>query len=207
LSRLLPSALRYAGRVHEQPVHRLPLRDLPLRVAHDGYTSTAIAAKRGRNRVLLRRATAEQPDDAYLWYQLGKDCAVYEEPSGALPAFGRAAALLHGQVRPSWWPDLVLRWLYMLQQAGHLQQALALGQAESATLAGYPDLHFVMGNTWLDIAVCDPEQSRSALGRARDCWEQALCIGEQPALAYAVAGRGSTAPRHNLELLALLAQA
>jgi glycosyltransferase involved in cell wall biosynthesis len=66
LSRLLPGTLRYAGRVHEQPVHRLPLRDVPLQVAHDGYTAAAMAAKRGRNRALLQRATAEQLDDAYL---------------------------------------------------------------------------------------------------------------------------------------------
>lgn len=121
-----------------------------------------------------------------------------------MPAFGRAAALLQGVARPSWWPDLMLRWLYMLQQGRRLEQALALGEAESAALAGYPDLHFVLGNIWLDMAARDPAQAGPALARARGCWEQALRIGEQPALAHAVAGRGSTAPRHNLQLLAML---
>jgi len=204
LSRLLPGALRYAGRVHEQPVHRLPLRDLPLQVAHDGYMPAAMAAKRGRNRALLQLATAEHPEDAYLWYQLGKDCAAYEDPAGALPAFERAAALLQGQPRPPWWPDLVLRRLYMLQLGGRLEQALVLGAAEAATLAAYPDLPFVLGNVWLDMAVREPARSAGALARARQCWEQALQIGEQPALAHAVAGRGSAAPRHNLGLLAML---
>ena len=204
LSRLLPGAVRFAGRVHEQAVHRLPLRDLPLRVAHDGYTPAAIAAKRGRNRALLRRATAEQPDDAYLWYQFGKDCAVYDEPAEAQPAFARAAALTRGAVRPPWWPDLVLRWLYVLQQDGRLDEALALGDQQLPALGGYPDLHFVLGNVWLDVAVRNPEQASGALLRARTCWEQALRIGERPALAYAVAGRGSEAPRHNLSLLSML---
>lgn len=204
LSRLLPGPLRYAGRVHEQPVHRLPLRDVPLQVAHDGYVPSAMAAKRGRNRALLQLATAEHPDDAYLWYQLGKDCAAYEDPAGALPAFERAATLLQGQPRPPWWPDLVLRRLYMLQLGGRLEQALALGEAEAAALAAYPDLPFVLGNVWLDVAVRDPAQAGGALQRARHCWEQALHIGEQPALAHAVAGRGSAAPRHNLQLLSAL---
>lgn len=204
LSRLLPGALRYAGRVHEQPVHQLPLRDVPLRVAHDGYAAVAMAAKRGRNRTLLRRAVAEQPGDAYLWYQLGKDCAVYEDHAEAQPAFARAAALTRGASRPPWWPDLVLRWLYVLQHSGRLDDALALGDEAMPTLGGYPDLHFVLGNVWLDLAVRQPSQAGAALARARACWEQALCIGERPALPYAVVGRGSQAPRHNLSLLSML---
>ncbi len=204
VSRLLPGPVRYAGRVHEQPVHRLALRDVPLRVAHDGYTPAAMVAKRGRNRVLLRRAAAEQPDDAYVCYQLGKDCAVYEDHAEAHPAFARAAALTRGVMRPPWWPDLVLRWLYVLQQEGRLEEALALGDDQMPALGGYPDLHFVLGNVWLDIAVRNPEQASGALLRARACWEQALRIGERPTLAYAVAGRGSEAPRHNLSLLSTL---
>lgn len=204
LSRLLPGAVRYAGRVHEQPVHRLPLRDLPLRIAHDGYSPAAMAAKRGRNRALLQRATADQPGDAYLWYQLGKDCAVYDDAVQAQPAFARAAALLQGGPRPPWWPDLVLRWLYVLQQQGRLQEALTLADEQRPLLGHYPDLHFVMGNIWLDVAVRNPAQSGAALARARDCWEQALRIGERPGLPFAVAGRGSQAPRHNLGLLPVL---
>jgi len=190
--------------VHEQPAHRLPLRDLPLRVAHDGYTAAAIAAKRGRNRALLRRATAEQPGDAYLWYQLGKDCAVYEDHAEAQPALARAAALLQGAARPPWWPDLVLRWLYVLQCGGRLDEALALGGEQLPVLGGYPDLHFVLGNVWLDVAVRHPSQAAVALPRARACWEQAQRIGERPTLPFAVAGRGSQAPRHNLSLLSML---
>jgi len=203
LSRLLPGSVRYAGRVHEQPRHWLPLRDVPLRVAHDGYTAAAMAAKRGRNRTLLRLATAEQPDDAYLWYQLGKDCAAYDDHAEAQPAFARAAALLRGVALPPWWPDLVLRWLYVLQQGGRLDEALALGDAQLPALGGYPDLHFVLGNVWLDMAARHPVQAGAALQRARACWEQALRIGERPTLPHAVAGRGSQAPRHNLSLLSM----
>jgi hypothetical protein len=107
-------------------------------------------------------------------------------------------------MRPPWWPDLVLRWLYVLQQDGRLEQALTLGDEQMPTLGIYPDLHFVLGNVWLDLAVRHPQQASGALLRARACWEQALRIGERPTLAYALAGRGSEAPRHNLRLLALL---
>lgn len=204
LSRLLPDALRYAGRVHEQPVHRLPLRDVPLKVGHDGYTAAALAAKRGRNRALLRRAAEEHPADAYFWYQLGKDCAVYEDHAEAQCAFARASELLQDCSRPAWWPDLVLRRIYVLQQGGRLDEALALGAEQCPRLGDYPDLHFVLGNVWLDVAVRNPAQAHTALPNARSCWEQALRIGERPALPHAVAGRGSVAPRHKLSLMSML---
>jgi hypothetical protein len=77
LPRLLPRGVRYAGRVHEQPLAALPRRRLPLRVQHDGYLDSQMLNKRGRNRRLLQRALDEQPDDAYLHYQLGKDHEVH----------------------------------------------------------------------------------------------------------------------------------
>jgi len=50
--------VRYGGRVHEQPEHRLPVRPWPLRVGHDGYLPERLQAKRGRNRRLQQRALA-----------------------------------------------------------------------------------------------------------------------------------------------------
>jgi hypothetical protein len=64
----------------------------------------------------------------------------------------------------------------------------------------------VLGNVWLDLAVRHPARAAAALSRARACWEQALRIGERPGLPYAVAGRGSRAPRHDLGLLAMFAR-
>lgn len=61
VSRVLPGAVRCAGRVHEQPVHGLPVRRLALVVGHDGHIDERLAAKRGRNRRLLERALAEAP--------------------------------------------------------------------------------------------------------------------------------------------------
>jgi glycosyltransferase involved in cell wall biosynthesis len=77
ISRVLPGPVRYAGRIHEQPVHTLPVRRLDLVLGHDGYQGEALARKAGRNARLLAQALADQPGDAYLWYQSGKDHDVY----------------------------------------------------------------------------------------------------------------------------------
>lgn len=61
LPRLLPRGVRYAGRIHEQPVTNLPRRRIGLSLRHDGYRRDALARKHGRNDALLRRALAEYP--------------------------------------------------------------------------------------------------------------------------------------------------
>ena len=73
ISRVLPQGVRYSGRVHEQPDTTLTRRRLDLCVMHDGYRSTQMQTKQGRNRALLMQALAQDPHDAYLRYQLGKD--------------------------------------------------------------------------------------------------------------------------------------
>ena len=101
LSRVLPGGVRYSGSVHEQPVHSLPVQRLPWVVGHDGYAPERLAAKRGRNRALLLAEAAQTPSDAYCWYRLGKDHAVYNEHMEAAAALVRAKAL-RDATRP--WP-------------------------------------------------------------------------------------------------------
>ncbi|MDE2277078.1 MAG: glycosyltransferase, partial [Burkholderiales bacterium] len=126
LSRVLPGEVRYAGTIHEQPQHRRPVRRLPLRVAHDGYDAAGLARKRHRNRPLLVQALAAAPDDAYLWFHLGKDCAAYDEQAEAAQAFARAEAL-----RPAgcpWRHELAARQLYALKRLGRHAEALQFAQ-------------------------------------------------------------------------------
>ncbi|MEO7852343.1 MAG: glycosyltransferase, partial [Rubrivivax sp.] len=77
LTRVLPRGVRYAGRVHEQPISALPRRRIDLRLGHDGYQPAQMVRKGARNLLLLNKALREYPDDAYLHYQLGKDHEVH----------------------------------------------------------------------------------------------------------------------------------
>lgn len=101
LPRLLPRGARYHGRVHEQPDLALPRTRWPLSVGHDGYLPQQMAAKAGRNRRLLERALAEQPGDAYLRYQLGKDHEVRGEFAGAAVHYRRAERATRPQRLPA----------------------------------------------------------------------------------------------------------
>ncbi len=200
LSRVLPGAVRYAGRVHEQPLHDLPVRRLPLVVGHDGYVAERLADKRGRNRRLLEQALAEAPEDAYLCYQLGKDCAVYDEHAAAEVAFERACQQPGAAAAP-WWLDLVARRLFALKCLGRHADAVDFAQTQMEAGAESPDFFFALGDLLLDLAVTRPEQAGELLPMAEAAWRRCLELGERADQVGAVAGRGSFLAAHNLAVV------
>lgn len=198
MSRIWPGSLRYSGRIHEQVAHTLPVRRLPIHIGHDGYLPERMKAKAGRNRSLLQAELRARPDDAYLWYQLGKDCSVYGDPGSAETAFARAAELDgpdHG-----WWIDLVVRRLYTLKQLGRHAQGVEFAQQQLACCNDVPDYFFALGDLLLDLAADQPEHAGELLPMMQAAWTRCLEIGERPELSGAVAGRGSYLAAHNLAL-------
>ncbi len=201
LSRVLPGTVRYAGRIHEQPQHALPLRNLPVLIGHDGYQPAALAAKRGRNRRLLQQALLDAPTDPYLFYQLGKDCAVYDEHAEAEVAFARAAELLT-DAATSWWPDLVSRRLFALKRLQQHGAAIDFAHSQlGGVCAESPDFFFALGDVLLDLAAEQSAQGEVLLPMIEQAWRQCLELGERPDQTGAVAGRGSYLAAHNLALV------
>jgi hypothetical protein len=200
LSRLLPGHVRYEGRVHEQPVHTLPIRRTPLRIGHDGYRPEALAAKRGRNRRLLELALKDQPGDAYLLYQLGKDASVYGEHVLAHEWF--QAAWPGVSATAPWRTDLMVRWLASLKHLGRHQAAMDLIAQADPQLSGSPDFHFTVGDMMLDwTATAAPQWAPALLELAERAWRRCLEIGERPDQPAAVHGRGSYLAAFNLALV------
>ncbi len=199
LSRVLPGSVRYAGRVHEQPQHRLPLHALPVAIGHDGYLNEGLARKRGRNRALLEAELRERPDDAYLWYQLGKDAAVYQDHAHAETCF--AQALARCRAGEPWRHDLVTRRLFSLKRLKRHEQGLAFAEQELAANQASPDYFFAVGDLLLDFAADQPQHGEALIPLIEQAWRRCLDIGERPEFEGAVAGRGSHLAAHNLALL------
>jgi hypothetical protein len=199
LSRLLPGHVRYQGRIHEQPVHQLPVRRTPLRVGHDGYSPEALAAKRGRNRRLLERALEEQPEDAYLMYQLAKDASVYAEHALADQWF--RAAWPRVALQTPWRTDLLVRWLATLKHLGRHAEGARLAETEGLSNACSPDFHFAVADLMLDWTASAPGSTLQLLGQAERSWRRCLEIGERPDQTGAVHGRGGHLAAFNLALV------
>jgi glycosyltransferase involved in cell wall biosynthesis len=210
LPRVLPRGVRYEGRVHEQPRHALPVRQLATALAHDGYRAQALQAKSGRNAGLLERALAQSPDDAYLHYQLGKDHDVYERYVEAASHFARSrgceashgagGVTLAGGV-PGWHHDRLVREIHALKRCRRHGEAVQLAEASMAAWADSPDFFFALGDLLLDWATEEPARAGELLPMIEQAWLRCLEIGERPELEGSVAGRGSSLAARNLAVL------
>ena len=199
LPRLLPRGVRYAGRIHEQPMSDLPRLRVPLTLAHDGYTTANLARKGARNETLLMRELQDAPADPYLWFQLAKEHQARGRAPQAALCF-REALRLAGPAVP-YRHALVVRAMIALKAAGELQEALVLADAEVANWAESPDFYFTVGDLYLEAAAQDPGRASELLPVAEQAWKRCLEIGERPDLDGAVAGRGGHMAAHNLAVI------
>lgn len=196
IPRLLPAGVRYAGRIHEQPVSTLPRERLALVLGHDGYLASVSAAKAGRNERLLRLALAERPDDAYLHYQLGKDLEVRARHAEALPHYLEAQR--RGDAAAAWRHDLVVRLVFTLKKLKRFAEAVELASLELERWGESPDFFFTLGDLLLDWALAEPQRAAELLPQIEASWQRAVAIGERPDLPDSVRGRGSFLAAHNL---------
>ncbi len=209
LPRVLPHGVRYAGHVHEQPRHKLPVRRLGTVLAHDGYRSDALKAKAGRNADLLARALAQTPDDAYLHYQIGKDHDVYERYPDACIHFNRSRACEEASgatvtlagTTPGWHHDRLVREIHALKQCKLHSQAVLLAENAMLEWSHSPDFFFALGDLLLDWATEEPTRAAVLLPMIEAAWRRCLEIGERPDLEGSVAGRGTTLAARNLIVL------
>jgi tetratricopeptide (TPR) repeat protein len=197
IARVLPKGVRYAGRIHEQPVSDLPQRRLPLEIGHDGYTTDNLARKGDRNETLLMRELEAAPDDAYLWFQLAKEHQARERFPQAAFCFTEALRLAPPDA--AYRHPLVVRTLMMLKANGQLADALLLADAEARNWEDSPDFYFIVGHIYLDAAAEAPSEARGHfLPIAESAWKRCLEIGERPDLEGAISGCGGHMAAHNL---------
>ena len=199
IPRLLPRGVAYAGRVHEQPVLAGPARRTGIVLGHDGYLRDQLDRKGDRNRVLLEAALAEDPDDAYLRYQLGKDHEVHHRYGDAARHYDTAYATT--PLDAAWRHDLVVRHLFTLAQAGRSAEALDIADAELPRWTHSADFFFVVGDVLLTFATENPTEGARLIPLIDDAWSRCLELGDTLDLPGAVAGRGSYLAEHNLKAL------
>lgn len=199
IPRLLPSGIRYQGRVHEQPVSSLGQRPVYLKLKHDGYRKKHLGLKKGRNRALLLRALEDDPSDAYVLYQIGKDYEIYEDFNKSVDYFSRALRFVPPGA--SYRHDLVVRTIFSLKMARQHEKALQFAEAELANWQQSPDFFFALGDLMLDCAALNPSSLQELVPMIESSWMRCLEIGDQPELEGSVSGRGSHLAAYNLAVL------
>lgn len=200
IARILPRGVRYAGRIHEQPVTDLPPLRIELPILHDGYRLDALERKRGRNIDLLLLALEESPQNPYILFQLGVSHAVYGDYVTAVLRYTQA--LLFTKPDHAFRHDLVVRTMFALKEAGQHEAAIQFAESEMKNWEHSPDFFFALGDVLLDWGNLNKgEQFHSLVPMIEAAWLRCLEIGDQPSLSGTVKGRGSFLAAHNLAVV------
>ena len=197
LPRVLPRGVRYEGRIHEQPVSGLPRVLLPILFGHDGYAPEQLEQKKGRNEALLRAELDGNPDDYYLWYQLGRELFVHGDAQEAADCIVRAYNLCPGDVAIRL--AIVIYSILLLRRADRYHEALALVDAEQDNWEEAPDFFFAVAELYLEWSYLNPEIAQDQLlPVVETAWLKCLQIGEQPGLNSSIEGSGGYRAAYNL---------
>lgn len=190
IPRLLPRGVRYAGRIHEQPVSAWPRRRLDVPVGHDGYLWRQLQRKQARNHGLLLQAVAEQPQDAALHYQLGKHHDIHGDAALAVASYTRALQATAHDL--AYRVDLVVRLIVCLKRTGQHAAGRRLADTEMARCAQSPDFFYALADLLVDGAHrLSPSLTTGWLQLARISLLFCLHLGDRPDQVGAVQGRGS----------------
>jgi len=201
LPRLLPKGIRYLGRIHEQPDHKLTRSRTDVLVHHDGYEPERARAKAPRNIELLLAELAHDRHSPYLYYQLGVQHDAASEWHQACLSYQRALACGAGKF--TFAHSLGVRLLHALCRTAQYPQALAWGRHMERQWPRSSDVFFAVGNLCLDLANAEPEFALDTwLPSAQAAWLRCLEIGEEHAEQDEhVVGRGSFLAAHNLQVV------
>ena len=192
ITRLIPSGLRYEGRVHEQVATDLPRVNVPIVVRHTGYYQRS---KAERNIPLLLEELASTGDDAYLYYQLAKEYAGIRDDANSRLCYEKAVALLTGRERYA--PNVIVDYLYLLIRLQEYGTGLNLIGKRYDWVQSFPDFHFACGIFYRDLILHDPGRYASLLPLIEASYRRCIEIGETDRYD-SVAGTGSYAAWYNL---------
>jgi len=189
LFRNLPG-LKFRRRLHEQileslkelkPAARLGVLDVE--IEHYGYLSInpRVGEKHRRNIELARQEIAENPTDAFGWFNLGQEYFAAGRWEGALFCFRRAIRYLPGEYR-MWLPRAIELAAVAALKLGRPRGALALLREAAEGLGDHPNLRLLEG------------QARLALGDiegARRSFEGCLAGGQAEAWTLEIRNEGA----------------
>lgn len=188
----------FEGRIHEQLVPgREGAEDLRrntrVRLEHGGYALSASdhQAKLERNTHLLLEAVEANPDDGYLWFQLGRTRAQAGDHATALEALEQAMARCPDEA--PWAPSLFETGCYSLRALGRSEQALALISEVEETWIDRADTCFLIALLAMDCG----DLARAERGFLR-CFE---LDGEERAELDCTVASHTHAPAFNLGVM------
>lgn len=188
--RVLPGAVRYAGRFRAEPVYPGMGTWRPdIVIASDEAEVFGWSHDRDLVGAAVQQAVAMQPHNALLLAELGRWQRAEGDHAGAADSFARAADAVGraDAARHAY----VIETLDALRAAGRFADALALVDEELPSQDQSPDFVYLVGDLFFEMILHDRTKSVSLAPMAEACWRKAMSIGDRPELPGTLTGRGS----------------
>ncbi|MFC5401742.1 glycosyltransferase [Cohnella soli] len=188
--RLFPRGITYVGRIHEQLTPLLPRAATGLKLLHDGYYMTD---KSTRNIPLLLKALEDEPEDAYLNFQLGKQYQGAKQHEQAMQYLESAYGLL--EESDPFALETIVELLQAYTKCKRYDRALQLAGAEVKRLEESPDFCFATAQFLLDYAI--DSEDYSVIENIENSYLKCLELGRQGVPEFVV-GCSSFLAAYNL---------
>ena len=193
VSRLLPAGVTYAGTIHEQPKHNLPVRNVPILAYHDGYEDAQLQSKGDRNFYLLGQLIQSGCENDYYRYQYSKELnrrKTYQEASQQV-----SIALKTAPADAPWREDAICTALQSFGSSKSFDAGIELIDMERARYSESPDFWFFVGCFYMELAQNRPLLGGQLLELIELSFLRCIKIGEG---SSKVIGRGTFLAAQNL---------
>lgn len=212
--------IRFEGIIHEQAMPAakrtgLPVQNARVRILHRGYLDQYLTQrdKYQRNLDMLLRQVAEEPENAYAFFNLGQTYKLRAEFTEAARAYETSLELLINQQAPNttaYWPQLYFSFIDLYRVTKEYETGLKLSDEALARFPNFPDILFTKGYILLEL-----ERFDEAIQAFQDCRTSkgvVYAAGNDPSVptykssqalgaAYSRKGQHAQAKRHYLEAL------
>lgn len=203
--KIFTKGLRFSGKVHEQVDFHGPRLRLPITFLHDGYL---MKGKGSRNLELLEEELKQNPEDAYLHYQIATTLQKEKEKDRALYSFQKFLEYLPEEdLETPYGKEGIIQYLYLVMDLNReelYQEAMdlvyTLGQdGRKKVMEQSADYHFALGLFYMKYIAKEPESRLSLLPAIEKQFLHCLSIGEENRKEGTV-GTASYKAHHNLSL-------
>ena len=203
--RIFTKGLRFSGKVHEQVDFHGPRLRLPITFLHDGYL---MKGKGNRNLELLEEELKQNPEDAYLHYQIAITLQKEKEKDRALYSFRKFLEYLPEEdLESPYGKEGIIQYLYLVMDLNReelYQEAMDLiytleQDGRKKVMGQSADYHFALGLFYMKYIANEPESRLSLLPAIEKQFLHCLSIGEENRKEGTV-GTASYKAHHNLSL-------
>ncbi len=192
VARLFPRGARFHGRIHEQVISPLPRKNFRAELWHDGYLGLQ---KSDRNIKLLSAELEQEPNNAFLRYQLAIEYTTLGEMEVALECLREAFATM--KWADSFAPNVAVDLLYTSMTLKQFEVGMRVMAKAEIHLDDFPDFYLARGLFYMHLVRSDTAKFIHELPKIEQSFQRCLTLGETEKYK-SVLGSGSFLASYNL---------